>query len=253
MTNAQHPGPGVLNDMAPYTMQAPIYMRLHEAHGVQGELAAAMPTARRGAPGSGGSQPTFDDGISNAWFAGPTGGIRVSDVVEGGSTSRDAGSASGRRVLFEADGGGRGVYRCWSAGSHLGASEDSNEGEWTGYPHDPLTCEGCRAREEMRAQNQLADALERENLFRSVGLGLNESEEEEEGEEDSDESDGDEDETSDGESQSEEDAADPEWDPTDNTDNPDLRAHSKGKILPCDGVKDIVLFGAVSIYPASFC
>ncbi|KAF9461899.1 hypothetical protein BDZ94DRAFT_1322969 [Collybia nuda] len=227
MTNTEHPGPGTLNDMPPYTMQAPIYMRLHEAHGVAGELAAALPSARDLSALQTSTSTSADDGISNAWFAGRTGHVQVSDIG-------DAGAGTGKRVLVEAEGGraGKGVYRRWDPRGNM----------WEGYAHDAEVCDGCAAREEVDVKNRLADALEREELFRSVGLGVGGCQEgEEEGEEEGYyEEEG----SEDGGEQTEEEVVDPEWDPVENMDEPGLRAHNRRKVLPCDGIKDIVLFGA---------
>jgi hypothetical protein len=271
MMNAAHPAPGVLNDLPPFTMQAPLYMRLHEAHGVQGELAATIPAG--GGFAATGNGLTFDEGITNAWFPGRTGGVRVVDL---GETGRGRASEGARRVLVEVEGGrgGKGVYRCWRFGQP--GSGEHEEREWEGYVHDEAVCEDCQERVRMLEKAKLAEAMERERWFQSVGLGMDEAPEDEEEEDDddevdeeegSDESNEDEESGSDDEGQNDEgDTADSEWDGVSNaneqfTFGPDgqeivyptlPRAHNKRKVKPCDGIKEILLFGEVSIPPDIF-
>lgn len=204
-------------------MQAPLYLHLNEVHGVHGELAAAMPCGRGEASGLQGGHTAFDHGIGNAWFAGRNGHVRATPVEDN--------NLRGKCVRIKADGGGEGVYRRWAARARR-RGEAGEEEEWTGYRHNSATCEDCQATAILHAKAR-AHELERERMFQSVGLGS-------EGAEDDDEDDDDEE----GDTAS----SFSEWDAVAEGDDPNLRAHSRRKVLPCNGIKDIVVFGEVSIY-----
>jgi hypothetical protein len=253
MNHAAHPPAGVLTEDGPVIQQIPLFMRLREAHAVVGDPqpapltadGATMPTGGQGAPAgvnNAGGGPTFDDGMSNAWFAGNTGSVQVFDVgqdgcgisVGGGAAARA--SERGKNVFVQAAGGrgGRGVYRCWPRGGYEG------EG-WEGYVHDGATCEGCLAREAVAERARIQEAREREKLFGSVGLGMDETPQDKKSEEDE--------------------AGDADWDPVEETEEQitfgpegqeivhpaQSRAHGRRKVLPCNGIKEILLFGEVSI------
>jgi hypothetical protein len=219
------------NSMAVVTR--PIFMRLREVHGVYGDSACGhafrcscpVPSSSQGegigvgtgAGGAGnGGGGVFDDGMSNAWFPGPTGSVGVRDLSNYHSFGNE--TDAGERVQVTVENGrvASAVYRLWEGGgkrppdagnatAEASSSENQpheneegeGEGEGEGYPHPPHQCPVCVEQEGLRASLKREETEEedeaRERLFADVGLGLSgspgggssrdEGDEEDEGEE----------------------------------------------------------------------
>ncbi|KAG5643150.1 hypothetical protein DXG03_001512 [Asterophora parasitica] len=201
--NAHHPPFSAFTEdsIGASSVPHPVFVRLRELHGVQGEVvpprrsfASRFPTDDDAWDSDEDDAPPFamgdsetHDGMNNAWFAGtkpPTFHATSSSHHVFSSSSLDSDDDvlgqeeqdTGERVEVRVEVPGRGVrgalyrpYRGRVRAERMGndASADTDVStrdyrHWKGHPHDEVACSPCRARVEFRARLKRREAREKQ-------------------------------------------------------------------------------------------